>query len=137
MPQVPKCEEAEIKQNKQNECVAPAPVYHLKPEVLQKAPSKPPAEEKPCKSVPAICIKDMPASRPVCKRLSKGERSEKFRSSASCCQWRESGKLRPVDVICYCDACIGFKSTQCSSPRMAELRASQRTASKSRLTKTI
>lgn len=36
--------------------------------------------------------------------------------------WSEAGRLRSLEVRCYCDACMGLKSSTCSSPRMAELK---------------
>lgn len=135
--EVPAREEVEIKPIKQKSCgaSASAAVCRTKSEAAKpvRAPSKPLPDANPCKPLPEIQIKEMPSSRPVCKRANGGERCASLKGS-TCSLWRESGRLRPMDTICYCDACIGFKSTTCSSPRMAEIRA---TGNRSRATKTI
>lgn len=89
------------------------------------------AQNKQAKNAGEACTTELPAS--VCKRGSCGSPKLPSRCAASTCTsktrslpefglWSESGRLRQLSTICYCDSCMGFKVSTCSSPRMAQLR---------------
>lgn len=53
---------------------------------------------------------------PCCKKSIEKDGSRSEHDSAL---WSQAGRLRPLEEICYCNACIGLTSSTCKSPRMA------------------
>ncbi|KAL8425083.1 hypothetical protein Efla_001472 [Eimeria flavescens] len=92
--------------------------------------------EKHCETQLEASVKNSPSTT-GCKRA----RSEACKTAA-CCRyetlfsaggsaaipqfalWSDAGRLRELELICYCDACIGLRDGTCTSPRMAEFKKS-------------
>ncbi|KAL8274694.1 hypothetical protein Esti_001409 [Eimeria stiedai] len=97
-------------------------------------PAKEKAQEKPCEEESEALVKELP-SAPGCKRGRSGcpklAACSRYKTPASVegCSttqnfalWSDSGRLRELEMICYCDACIGLNDGTCTSPRMAKFK---------------
>ncbi|KAL8452716.1 hypothetical protein Emed_001280 [Eimeria media] len=98
-------------------------------------PHKEEEQEKPCEKESKEAVKEVPSAS-GCKRARSGcpklAACSRFKTSAlsmggcsttqNFALWSDAGRLRELDMICYCDACIGLRDGTCTSPRMAKFK---------------
>ncbi|KAL8433240.1 hypothetical protein ACSSS7_004025 [Eimeria intestinalis] len=113
-------------------------------------PAREEVQEKPRGEEPESLVNALPPAR-GCKRARSGcpklVACSRYKTSATLggCStaqnfalWSDAGRLRELDLICYCDACIGLQDGTCTSPRMAKIKeAGTGAGSQSRQYKTV